>query len=83
MKQEIEKIIRKMLEQESKVDSLEYGATGRRFKVYFDADDPGQMRRKIENQLGAIEYADLLTEEESDGGLLMEKFLKRRSEEIE
>lgn len=59
-------IFENLLISENKKDNLEYGKTGRRFKIYFDASNPEQIREKIDNQLGAVAYADLRVGDEDD-----------------
>lgn len=73
-------LLKEILSEDEKKDSLQFGSSGERIKIYFNASNPKEMKEKIENQLGLIEYAKVL-EESVDKGELLDDFLDKAEAE--
>ncbi len=79
LNERIEKLEKRImyLENERAPDNLEFGKTGKRFKIKYDASNPKQMVEKLENQMGLVALAESLAEEEAVKDGLVEDLLKK------
>lgn len=66
MSKEVLDMMKELLDMEKEADSFQFGKTGERHKIYYNLDDPEQVKRKIDNAVGAREYARMLDEDDSD-----------------